>query len=147
MEQKCFLSLSHTQNGQTALTVAEGAAQQEIVDILKAYEKSTPDLLWARTLYCCQSQASRFRQSSAHQHNSWNNSVQDLLGGNKERKWKDIRVLTIHAEVSFFHTPANMPLLWICCINSSVDTRSHLLGWMTKARAKYSREQGQGLRI
>lgn len=32
-------------NGQTALTVAEGAAQQEIVDILKAYEKSTPDLL------------------------------------------------------------------------------------------------------
>ncbi|XP_055020812.1 KN motif and ankyrin repeat domain-containing protein 4 [Boleophthalmus pectinirostris] len=41
---QCDMSLTD-KNGQTALAVAEGASHQDIVDLLKSYEKSTPDLL------------------------------------------------------------------------------------------------------
>lgn len=42
--QQCDMSLTD-KNGQTALAVAEGASHQDIVDLLKSYEKSPPDLL------------------------------------------------------------------------------------------------------
>lgn len=42
--RQCDTSLTD-KNGQTALTVAEGASHQDIVDLLKSNEKSPPDLL------------------------------------------------------------------------------------------------------